>query len=90
MVKQKEQKVKQKEKKDSTVKARISERVKSDLQDMADDYGMSLSSLVAYVLGQWVHQQKVVLGPMIQEISDTARKTVEKQLELDDMLRGNR
>lgn len=74
-----------------SVRARISERVKNDLQAISDDYGMSMSGLIAFILGQWVHQQKVVLGPMLQEIGNTAKETVasslKEQLELDDVLK---
>lgn len=80
MVKQEVQKLKHNVKKDDAIKARVSKVVKADLQEIADNYGMSMSGLIAYILGQWVHQQKMVLGPMMQEIGQTAKDTVARQL----------
>lgn len=74
-----------------SVRARISERVKNDLQDIAEGYGMSMSGLIAFILGQWVHQQKVVLGPMLQDMGNTAKETlansIKEQMELADVLK---
>jgi hypothetical protein len=45
-------------------------RVKERLQDYADQLGMTLSGLGAYILGHWVYQQDKMVKPLFEDIKD--------------------
>jgi hypothetical protein len=61
---------------DMRVAFKISEHKHKELKGMADDYGVTMSALVALVMGQWLHQQNQVMKPMIE----TMRKVVEEEM----------
>lgn len=48
----------------------MDERVKERLQGYADQLGMTLSGLGAYILGHWVYQQDKMVNPFIERMKD--------------------
>jgi len=46
------------------------ERVKERLQFYADQLGMTLSGMGAYILGYWVYQQDKMVNPLIEQVKD--------------------
>lgn len=55
---------------DTRVPFKISEEKKKELQNYADSYGVTMSGLVAVIVGQWLHQQNKVINPMVQEMTN--------------------
>lgn len=66
------------------------ERVKDRLQLYADQLGMTVSGLGAYILGYWVHQQDNVVNPFIEEIKGVmAKRAREGIIRMDAMEKPN-
>lgn len=63
------------------------ERVKDRLQDYADQLGMTMSGLGAYILGYWVCQQDKIVNPFIEQVKDAmvqiAREEIKRKDELE-------
>ena len=53
---------------DAKVIIMTDERVKERLQFYADQLGMTLSGLGAYILGYWVYQQEKMVKPFMEDI----------------------
>lgn len=51
---------------DETIKIRITTEKKEQLQSIADDMGLTMSALGAYIIGQWVMQYNNVSKPIQQ------------------------
>lgn len=58
---------------DVRVAFKMSEEKKQELEYYADSYGVTMSALCALIVGQWLHQQKNVVNPMLQEIADAVK-----------------
>lgn len=65
---------------DVKVNIRMAEDKKNELQMHADNYGMSMSALAAFVLGQWLYQQKHIIQPMIDEMKKSGSQLVSNGL----------
>lgn len=55
---------------------RIGKDVKQALADMAQEYGMSQNSLVAYILGQFVSNQKRIMQGLPEKLQTLLLKAV--------------
>ena len=53
---------------DCKVMIRLHEDVKNDLQVFADEYGLSMSSFAAFVIGQYLRNLKKVQVPFIDSV----------------------
>jgi predicted transcriptional regulator len=53
---------------DCKVMIRLSEDVKNDLQIFAEEYGLSMSAFAAFVIGQYLRNQKKVQAPLIDSL----------------------
>lgn len=51
--------------------------VKANLQRIADNYGMTMSALASYVIGQWVYNQLRIVEPMLDEMAKVGVKASE-------------
>ncbi|WP_207385410.1 hypothetical protein, partial [Clostridioides difficile] len=63
---------------DSRVAFKLSDEKKQELADFADSYGVSVSSLCALIIGQWLHQQKNVINPMIENMAGVMAEQIKK------------
>lgn len=63
------------------------ERVKERLQFYADQLGMTMSGLGAYILGHWVYQQENMVKPFMEDIKGAvvqiAREGMNRRDELE-------
>ena len=62
---------------DIRVSFKMTEERKDDLQDFADSYGVTMSALCALIIGQWLHQQKNVVNPMVRTMMDAMEKQMQ-------------
>lgn len=62
------------------VMIRLTDEIKTDLQRYAANYGLSMSSLGAYIIGQWVYQQKKIVEPVVNSQGKQIQDAIEKQL----------
>lgn len=63
---------------DDKVIIRLSVEKKEEFQKLAEDLGMTMSALGAYVIGNFLRTQKKVLDPLVLEMGEVAKKAVEK------------
>lgn len=63
---------------DDKVIIRLSVEKKEEFQKLAEDLGMTMSALGAYVIGNFLRTQKKVLDPLVAEMGEVAKKAVEK------------
>jgi len=62
------------------------ERVKERLQFYADQLGMTLSGMGAYILGYWVYQQDKMVNPLIEQVKDAVVQiAMEEMNRLDEL-----
>lgn len=54
---------------DVRVAFKLSEEKKSELEEYAASYGVTMSGLCALIVGQWLHQQEKVQKPMVQAVT---------------------
>lgn len=50
---------------------RIGESHQEKLNEYAANYGVSVSALVAMIVGQWIHQQDKIIAPMLEDLGKT-------------------
>jgi len=65
---------------DVRVAFKISEEKHVELKEMAESYGVTMSALVALVVGQWLHQQNKVVGPMLESMRQVVEDTLKENL----------
>jgi antitoxin component of RelBE/YafQ-DinJ toxin-antitoxin module len=72
---------------DCKVMIRLSEDVKNDLQIFAEEYGLSVSSFAAFVIGQYLRNQKKVNDPIIESfksvVLEVMKDKVNSELEVE-------
>jgi len=61
---------------EAKVVIRLVEEKKDEFQELADQLGMSMSSLGSFVIGQWIYQQKQVVKPMLDNIGKVVEEAV--------------
>lgn len=54
---------------DVRVAFKISEEKKQELEEFANEYGVTMSSLCSLIIGQWLYQQKKVVNPLLQNMA---------------------
>lgn len=64
------------------IMVRLSKSIKDDFQALAEEHGMTMSALAAYVIGQFVRTQKRVVDPMAQEMAAVAKKAIEQVVDV--------
>lgn len=62
------------------------ERVKERLQFYADQLGMTLSGMGAYILGYWVYQQDKMVNPLIEQVKDAVVQIAMEEMKRWDEL----
>jgi antitoxin component of RelBE/YafQ-DinJ toxin-antitoxin module len=62
------------------------ERVKERLQFYADQLGMTMSGLGAYILGYWVYQQDKMVNPLIERVKDVVVQIAREEMNSMDEL----
>lgn len=65
---------------DVRVAFKISETKHEELKQKADDYGVTMSALVALVMGQWLHQQNQVMGPIVETMKRAVEEGVRESM----------
>ena len=76
---------------DIRVAFKLAEDRKELLQNYADSYGVTMSALCAFVIGQWLYQQENVAKPIFESVSEIVREAIRKELESGkavEMLQG--
>lgn len=68
---------------DVRVSFKLSEERKAELEQFADDYGVTMSSLCALIVGQWLYQQTKVINPMVQGLAAVLKEQLQN-LDLDN------
>lgn len=73
---------------DMRVAFKLSEEKKEELEEFANSYGVTMSALCALIIGQWLHQQKKVINPMVQAITEAMTTQLNNQdpKELEEMI----
>lgn len=71
---------------DAKVIIMTDERVKERLQEYADQLGMTLSGLGAYILGHWVYQQEKMLKPFMEDIKGALLQIGREEMKRKDAL----
>jgi len=61
---------------DEKVMIRLSSDVKKEFQTLADEYGVTMSAMAAFVIGQFVRMQRRVVEPMVQQMADAAKHAI--------------
>lgn len=73
---------------DIRLSIKLSEEKHQELKEMAESYGVTMSALSALIIGQWLHQQREVVKPMIQQmsevVSEVVRDTIKEESERID------
>lgn len=61
---------------ENKVMIRLTDDIKNDFKQMAEDYGMTISALGSYVIGKYVQEEKrkrklqeEMLNPMVEKVS---------------------
>jgi hypothetical protein len=66
---------------DERIIVRLQTDKKQYLQSLAEGYGITMSALCAFVLGQWLNTQQVVVMPMIDKMTSTFDEEMKKEFE---------
>lgn len=61
---------------------RLSEENERKLQEVAQSYGMSVSSLGAFIIGQWLHNNYMLRDKVIESLSREFYQRLESDSEL--------
>lgn len=65
------------------VVVRLSEEKHEEFQRLADELGLTMSALGAYVIGNFLRTQKKVLEPLVDEMGEAAKQVVLKAAEAE-------
>ncbi len=57
----------------STIHIRVMDDKKRELKDYAERYGITISALGAFIIGQWIDGQKRYVGPIKGVNSDNGK-----------------
>jgi len=60
---------------------KVTEEIKNDLQDRAKRYGMTMSALGAYVIGQWLENQVTAREQIMKTIAEQGKAMGAKSLD---------
>ena len=62
---------------------RLSEEKHEEFQRLADELGLTMSALGAYVIGNFLRTQRKVLEPLVDEMGEAAKQVVLKAAEAE-------
>jgi len=65
---------------DIRVAFKLAEDKKELLQQYAESYGVTMSGLCAFIIGQWLYNQEKVAKPIIEDVGEVVREVVRKEL----------
>jgi len=65
---------------DIRVAFKLAEDKKDLLQQYAESYGVTMSGLCAFIIGQWLYNQEKVAKPIIESVGEVVREVVRKEL----------
>lgn len=65
---------------DQFIKVRLNADIKADFQELANEYGMTMSALGSYVVGSFVKQQKKFIDPLIVSLGEQIVETVKEHV----------
>lgn len=65
---------------DVRVTFKLSEDRKLELEQFANDYGVTMSALCALIIGQWLYQQEKVQKPLVQAITTALEQQMKELL----------
>ncbi|MBY6273870.1 MAG: hypothetical protein CW346_16980 [Bacillaceae bacterium] len=65
---------------DIRVAFKLAEDKKELLQQYADSYGVTMSGLCAFIIGQWLYNQEKVAKPIIEAVGEVVREVVRQEL----------
>jgi len=60
------------------IMVRIKQEVKSEFQKRALEYGLTMSALAAYIIGQWVYEQRM-LDPLYSQLGDIVKELIQRE-----------
>lgn len=63
------------------VVVRLNEQIKNDFQAIAEEHGITMSALAAFIIGGFVRQQKTIVAPMNEQIMQIVGQTVQKAVQ---------
>lgn len=66
---------------DIRVSYKLTEEKHHELKAVAESYGVTMSSLSAFVVGQWLHQQNKIVQPMIETVREVLADTIKETSE---------
>lgn len=72
----------------STLHIAIREDKKRELQDLAERYGITASALGAYIIGQWIDNQKRYVVPVLDAVQSEVRERIRDVLDSDSIKAG--
>jgi antitoxin component of RelBE/YafQ-DinJ toxin-antitoxin module len=62
---------------------RLSADKKDEFQRLAEELGMTMSALGAYVIGNFLRTQRKVIDPLVTDIAEVAKKVAERVAEAE-------
>ena len=65
---------------DIRVAFKLAEDKKELLQQYAESYGVTMSGLCAFVIGQWLYNQEKVAKPIVESVGEVVREVVRQEL----------
>lgn len=71
---------------DERVSFKLSPEKKVELERIAEEYGVTMSALCAFIVGQWLYQQTKVISPMVQGLAAVLKQQLESAVNDDSML----
>ena len=66
---------------DEKVMIRLHTDVKNKVQENAERLGLSMSSYIAFIVGQFIDQQERVVKPMTGQMADAMMEIMKRQIE---------
>jgi antitoxin component of RelBE/YafQ-DinJ toxin-antitoxin module len=60
---------------------KMNEERKNDLQEFAESYGVTMSALCSLIIGQWIHNQKKLVLPIVDRVGEAIMDKVKMELE---------
>lgn len=70
---------------DIRVAFKLAEDKKELLQQYADSYGVTMSGLCAFIIGQWLYNQEKVAKPIVESVAEVVRQVVRQELNEENL-----
>lgn len=65
---------------DEKIVIRINSAVKERIQKYADEMGISMSSLCAFIIGSYLRNQESVVQPLLKSMQDTFKDNIQTDI----------